>query len=286
MLALAPGAAAAGHGADKASDKKGGTPAGPPPSDSYDVLYARYLESARRTPPAPANGPSIDWIRAWASIAAPASVNDLVTIRVVENIEGAGARRLRARQELEGRGRRDPDVRRREGAAVGDRPDQSRGRVVGHAVQGRRRDDSRSGTLSATITARVMEVLPNGDLVLEGAREIEINGDRQMVVLTGVVRPRDISDQNVVLSPKIGQLRIRYFGRGLMKDNLKPGWLVRVAQQGVLMMRRPSDRSASSRARRSRRRVSVVTLAVRRRRRHDGAPAATSRRCRARRRCR
>ena len=61
---------------------------------------------------------------------------------------------------------------------------------------------SRSGTLSATITARVMEVLPNGDLVLEGVREIEINGDRQMVVLTGVARPRDVSDQNVVLSPR------------------------------------------------------------------------------------
>ena len=61
-----------------------------------------------------------------------------------------------------------------------------------HAVQGQRRDDAH-GTLTATITARVMEVLPNGDLVLEGVREIEINGDRQIVVLTGVVRPRDIS---------------------------------------------------------------------------------------------
>jgi flagellar L-ring protein precursor FlgH len=49
-----------------------------------------------------------------------------------------------------------------------------------------------------------------------------------MVVLTGVARPRDVSDQNIVLSPSIGQLRIRYFGRGLMRDNLKPGWLIRV----------------------------------------------------------
>ena len=87
---------------------------------------------------------------------------------------------------------------------------------------------TRSGTLTATITARVIEVLPNGDLVLEGVREIDINGDRQIVVLTGVVRPRDVATSNVVLSPQIGQLRIRYFGRGLMKDNLKPGWLVRV----------------------------------------------------------
>ena len=91
LLALPPGAATAGHGADKASDKKGGAPAGPPPSDSYDVLYARYLESARRTPPAPANGPSIDWISSLGLDRRARSVNDLVTIRVVENIEGTGS---------------------------------------------------------------------------------------------------------------------------------------------------------------------------------------------------
>ena len=59
-------------------------------------------------------------------------------------------------------------------------------------------------------------------------REIEINGDRQIVVLTGVVRTVDVPPSNEVLSTEIGQLRIRYFGRGLMKDNLKPGWLVRI----------------------------------------------------------
>lgn len=59
-------------------------------------------------------------------------------------------------------------------------------------------------------------------------REIEINGDRQVVVLTGVMRTADISPSNVVLSTSLGQLQIRYFGRGLMKDSLSPGWLVRV----------------------------------------------------------
>ena len=43
----------------------------------------------------------------------------------------------------------------------------------------------------------------------------------------GVVRAVDIDQNNVVLSTEIGQLSIRYFGRGLMKDNLKPGWLIR-----------------------------------------------------------
>jgi flagellar L-ring protein precursor FlgH len=71
-------------------------------------------------------------------------------------------------------------------------------------------------------------VLPNGDLLIEGVREIAVNGEQQIVVLTGIVRPQDIRRNNVVASASIGQLRIQYFGQGLMRDNLKPGWLLRV----------------------------------------------------------
>jgi flagellar L-ring protein precursor FlgH len=86
---------------------------------------------------------------------------------------------------------------------------------------------TRAGSLTAVITARVIEVLSNGDLVLEGIREVDINGDRQFVVLSGIVRVRDIGPGNVVASTAVGQMQIRYFGRGLIRDNLKPGWLVR-----------------------------------------------------------
>jgi len=222
VLTLAPAAAGA---ADK-SEKKGSAPSTPPPSDVYDVLYARYLESARRTPPAPAAGPSIDWMSNLGLDRRARSLNDLITIRVVENIEGTGS----ADSALDKNSSASAGV----GSLFGATKKLSAidpGNLVGTSSDSKFKGSgatSRSGTLSATITARVMEVLPNGDLVLEGAREIDINGDRQMVVLTGVARPSDVSDQNVVLSPSIGQLRIRYFGRGLMKDNLKPGWLIRV----------------------------------------------------------
>ena len=52
------------------------------------------------------------------------------------------------------------------------------------------------------ITARVVEVLPNGDLVLEGVREIDINGDRQIIVLTGVVRAADIGQATSCRRPR------------------------------------------------------------------------------------
>jgi flagellar L-ring protein precursor FlgH len=51
------------------------------------------------------------------------------------------------------------------------------------------------------------------------------------VVLTGVVRAQDVRRNNQVVSTQIANLRIQYYGRGLMKDNLKPGWLVRIMNQ-------------------------------------------------------
>ncbi len=229
VLALAPAAAGAADKAEKSekAGKRSGATATPPPSDVYDVLYARYLESARRTPPAPAAGPSIDWMSNLGLDRRARALNDLITIRVVENIEGTGSADSALDKNssasagvgsLFGVTKKLPSVI--DPSSLASTSSDSKFQGSGAT--------SRSGTLSATITARVMEVLPNGDLVLEGAREIDINGDRQMVVLSGVVRPSDVSDQNVVLSPSIGQLRIRYFGRGLMKDNLKPGWLIRV----------------------------------------------------------
>lgn len=86
---------------------------------------------------------------------------------------------------------------------------------------------SRAASITAIMTARVTERLPNGDLLIEGVREIVINGDRQFVTLSGVIRTADIAAGNVVASAFIGDLRIKYFGQGFMKDNLTPGWLIR-----------------------------------------------------------
>ena len=225
VLALAPAAASAQRGSK--SQAQTASSIQPTSSDNYDVLYARYLESARRTPPAPAAGPSIDWISNLGLDRRARALNDLVTIKVVESIEGAGS----ADSALDKNSKGSAGVTGLFGVTKKLPSIVDPTNLIGAQSDSQFKGSgstTRSGTLTATITARVLEVLPNGDLVLEGAREIEINGDRQMVVLTGVARPRDVSDQNVVLSPAIGQLRIRYFGRGLMKDNLKPGWLIRI----------------------------------------------------------
>ncbi len=83
----------------------------------------------------------------------------------------------------------------------------------------------RSGDLNAYITALVTQVLPNGNLVVTGSREVLINNENQIIQLTGVVRPRDISADNQVLSTYVADARIAYSGTGIVNDRQKPGWL-------------------------------------------------------------
>jgi flagellar L-ring protein precursor FlgH len=89
-------------------------------------------------------------------------------------------------------------------------------------------DTNRTGTLNATITAKVVETLPNGNLLLEARKELTINEENQILVLTGVVRPYDIDADNIVLSNKLADARIYYVGDGVINDKQKPGWMVRV----------------------------------------------------------
>jgi flagellar L-ring protein precursor FlgH len=87
---------------------------------------------------------------------------------------------------------------------------------------------TRSGQLTAQVAAVVREVLPNGNLVIEGNREIQVNGEVQIIRLTGVVRPVDISTQNVVLSSRIADARITYTGVGVVDEKQRPGWFARL----------------------------------------------------------
>jgi flagellar L-ring protein FlgH len=87
---------------------------------------------------------------------------------------------------------------------------------------------NRSGKLAASISARVTRVLPNGNLEIIGQREITINSETQIIALTGIIRPRDISTDNVVLSTYISDAKIIYSGSGVVNDRQRPGWFVRV----------------------------------------------------------
>lgn len=86
----------------------------------------------------------------------------------------------------------------------------------------------RSGALEAYITANVIEVMTNGNLKIKGSREVTVNNDNQLIALTGTIRPRDISPDNVILSTYISDAKISYSGSGVINDRQRPGWMVRI----------------------------------------------------------
>ncbi len=86
---------------------------------------------------------------------------------------------------------------------------------------------ARKGSLVASITARVIKVLPNGILVIRGRKEVTINNEEQIVNISGLVRPKDISADNTVLSIHIADARIEYTGKGVLSDRQSPGWFAR-----------------------------------------------------------
>lgn len=201
-----------------------------PSKDTYDAAIQRHLETARalaRASAAQPDEPSIDWISGLTSDRRASRVNDLITVRVIENIESTAT----ADSALDKKSKGTAAVPTLFGLETKLPSAVDPGNLMSTSSDTTFKGGgttSRTSMLTATMTTRVSDVLPNGDLVLEGVRELELNGEKQVVVLTGVVRAQDVRRNNQVLSTQIAQLRIQYYGRGLMKDNLKPGWLIRI----------------------------------------------------------
>jgi flagellar L-ring protein FlgH len=90
---------------------------------------------------------------------------------------------------------------------------------------------SRQETLNATISAKVIEVLPNGNLQIEGRRNVKVNNEDQIIVIEGTVRPSDIDSTNSVNSIYIADARINYAGKGIVSDRQSPGWLMNIVDK-------------------------------------------------------
>lgn len=87
---------------------------------------------------------------------------------------------------------------------------------------------TRSGTMEAKISAFVKQVLPNGNLVLEGTRKVAVNDDVQEIMVSGIVRPQDVRADNSVLSIYLADAQIKYLGEGPIAQ--RPGILTRILQ--------------------------------------------------------
>jgi len=171
-------------------------------------------------------------------------VNDLVTILIVESLSGSGA----ADTETSRDSSVDLELAEFLGMAtdfgiqdrsllhnlynIGD----SSATKFNPVIQGSGKSDfkgegdtNRKGALNATITAKVVEVMPNGNLVLESRKELTINNETQILVLRGMARGEDITSGNTIISTKLADAQVYYVGDGVIQEKQSPGWLVRIS---------------------------------------------------------
>ncbi len=86
---------------------------------------------------------------------------------------------------------------------------------------------TRNSDITATLSARIIDRTMDGNLVIRGYQEVRVNNETQFIILSGLVRPADISADNAVLSNRIADSRIEYSGKGVIADKQRPGWLTR-----------------------------------------------------------
>ncbi len=86
---------------------------------------------------------------------------------------------------------------------------------------------TRQGSLKGKVSAQIIDELPNGLLKIEGQRSMIVNGEEQITLLSGFIRPNDISATNTVYSYLIADASITYLGKGIVKDAISPGLISR-----------------------------------------------------------
>jgi len=88
---------------------------------------------------------------------------------------------------------------------------------------------SRQTTLTTTISARVSHVLVNGNLVVEGTKNLNVNAENQVIVIRGVIRPIDLDTSNTVLSSRLANMELQVNGKGIVNDAVRrPNFLYRL----------------------------------------------------------
>jgi len=191
----------------------------------------KYLQEALKQPPAPAQpSPGSLWSPAsrltdLGSDVRAAQVDDLVTIVVNEQASAVAtgatktSRASAAQSQITAlAGKKSPN-----GAAQNLLNLASSQSLDGAGTT------SRESTLTATLSARVTHVLPNGYLVLEGTKDLQVNSEHQLLTVRGVIRPADLTTGNMISSNQIAQMEIKIDGKGVVNDSIhRPNFLFRI----------------------------------------------------------
>jgi flagellar L-ring protein precursor FlgH len=156
-----------------------------------------------------------------------AAVGDLVTILVS----------IRDEAELQNRTQRTRENNERMGVPALLGLEASTNRVLPNSVQADRLVSTNSSgavdsagqvrrleTIALRVAATVMQVLPNGNLVVAGRQQVRVNSELRDLQVAGIIRPQDIASDNTVRHDRLAEARIAYGGRGTLSDVQRPRW--------------------------------------------------------------
>ena len=206
------------------------------PSSAAPSPLDRYVSDARaRTADAPAASPGGIWIPGSRLADAArdlraSQIDDMITILVVENASAVASGTTKT-----GRASTTTNsISALAGVTKAAGPWANLAGVTGNTQLNGQSSTSRGVVISTTLTTRISGVLPNGALLVEATKDLEVNSERQTITVRGIVRPADVGSDNTVRSDHVGQLELRVNGKGVVGDAIKRPFILYRLLLGLL----------------------------------------------------
>ncbi|MDP1830902.1 MAG: flagellar basal body L-ring protein FlgH [Geothrix sp.] len=154
-------------------------------------------------------------------------VNDLVTLRITESTNAISKADVATKRDGSNKLNSPTLFGTLAGFGIGtggsaDRTTATSNKYAGTGTTGR------SATFTTTVTARVVKVIGNGNLIVEGYRDIQLNNETQRLYVAGMIDPNRLDKDNSIASGQVAELRIGYGGQGVVDETLKPGYISRL----------------------------------------------------------
>jgi len=200
------------------SDDKKKKPPAPPPLSALDKYVQEAMTSTGSLKPESPGSlfTSSSILGDLASDVRSRYVNDLVTIQVVESVSAVSGGQLASNRasSLSANITQLAGIKSPTGALAN-----LLGASSGSTLAGAG-STTRTATITTMLAARVTHVLPNGYLVLEGTKDIQVNSEKQVVTVRGIARPADLAN-NTILSSNLAQLEVQVNGKGAVGDAIR-----------------------------------------------------------------
>lgn len=203
-----------------------------PPTPAVDQYAA---EAAARAAEAPTPTPGAIWtpvsrLTDGARDLRASQVDDVVTILVAENASATATGTTKAARKSSAKS----NVAALGGITRASGPLANLAGLTGDTSLDGQGTTTRQTVLSTTLTARVIRVFPNGNLMLEGTKDLQVNSERQSITVRGVIRPADLTPANVVRSDRLAQLELHVNGKGVVGDAIRRPFFLYRLLMGIL----------------------------------------------------